>query len=379
MASPPSPIRHVVIIFKENHTFDNYFGQYPGANGDSTLAAASDPPTVSPSNNHDAWLNRATRAVREQYSQSQIPAYFAYAKQYTLCDNYYTDVASDSTPNHLMLIAADSPLINNPGPNPNLNLPSLPANLTSAGVSWLNYGGFVFKYITSLANSPNNVQSAQFAKDAAAGKLPSVSFLYAPSGLDEHPRGSVANGMSWTVSQVNAVVQGGLWPSTAIFITWDDWGGWYDHVNPPDVEPWTDGTQFRYGSRVPCLVLGPYAKGGYISKVQHSHVSLMKFCESLFGLPTLNQRDAAADGMADCFDYTQTPVPPPTTATGAGKGPGGPPTPPPSPPPKKQKKPKPPKRPEGVSKPKGPVPRAGSKGRYTLASKSKGGARGRSK
>ena len=102
--------------------------------------------------------------------------------------------------------------------------------------------------------------------------------------------------MQWTVDQVNAIVQGGLWPKTAIFITWDDWGSWWDHVNPPDVEKWTDGTQFRYGSRVGCLVLSPYAKAGYISLLLHSHVSLVKFCEDTFGLTTLNARDAASDG-----------------------------------------------------------------------------------
>ncbi len=372
MATPQSPIAHVVIIFKENHTFDNYFGKFPGANGDATLAAASDPPSVTPSNTHAEWLQRATKSVRQQYSQSQIPAYFAYAQQYTLCDTYYTDVASDSTPNHLMLIAADSPIINNPGTAPSFNLPSLPANLTAAGLTWLNYGGYVFQYITNLAGSPNNVPSAQFATDAAAGKLPAVSFVYPPSALSEHPPDVVANGMNWTVSQVNAVVKGGLWPSTAIFITWDDWGGWYDHVNPPDVEQWTDGTQFRYGSRVPCLVLSPYAKAGYISKVQHSHVSLTKFCENLFGLPSLNQRDAAADGMADCFDYSQAPLPPPVT------GPVVPPTPPPAPPPIKKKK-KPPKRPTGRSKPKGPVPSPSTKGRRIPAPRSKAGARRKSK
>ena len=119
--------------------------------------------------------------------------------------------------------------------------------------------------------------------------------------------------MAWTVSQVDAIVQGGLWPQTAIFITWDDWGGWYDHVDPPQVEKWTDGTQFRYGTRVGCLVLSPYAKAGYISKTLHSHVSLVKFCETAFGLPTLNTRDAAADDMSDCFDFTQKPAPPPQT------------------------------------------------------------------
>lgn len=308
---PKGIIQHVVLIIKENHTFDNYFGTFPGANGDNALAHSPNPPTVTPGNNHTDWLNRATRAVRQQYVESDIPAYFAYARQFTLADNYFTDVASDSTPNHLMLIAADSPVINNipSSSSETFNIPSLPAAMNSAGLSWANYGGYAFAYIQGLTTS--ELPSAQFATDAAAGKLPAVSWVYAPGGLSEHPRDNVTQGMQWTVDQVNAVVSGGLWPATAIFITWDDWGGYYDHVTPAEVEQWTDGTQFRYGSRVGCLALSPYAKGGHISSSLFSHVSLLKFCEETFGLAAVTSRDAAADGMTDCFDFTQTPTPPP--------------------------------------------------------------------
>jgi phospholipase C len=310
-------IQHVVVIFKENHTFDNYFGTFAGANG-AVMGHSPNPPTHDPDHRHKAWLNRATGAVREQFLESDIPAYFAYARQFTLCDNYCTAVAGPSTPNHLMLITADSPVIDNPSGKPVYDLPSLPASLEAAGLTWGNYGGYVFAYIKALAGRPQHT-SDQFAKDASAGKLPAVSWVYAPQAFSEHPPdppdrganppvGNVTNGMQWTVDQVNAIVQGGLWPRTAIFITWDDWGGWYDHVDPPEVEKWTDGTQFRYGSRVGCLVLSPYAKSGYISKVLHSHVSLVKFCETTFGLPPLNARDSAADDMSDCFDFTQQPL-----------------------------------------------------------------------
>ncbi len=308
--APQSPIQHVVVIFKENHTFDNYFGTFPGANG-ATMAHSPNPPARDPDHRHKAWLNRAQGAVREQFIESDIPAYFAYARQFTLCDNYFTDVAGPSTPNHLMLLTADSPVIDNPSGKPVYDLPSLPASLDAAGLAWANYGGYAFGMIKALAGHRQH-SSDQFAKDAAAGKLPAVSWVYAPQGFSEHPVDNVTNGMQWSVDQVNALVKGGLWPQTAIFITWDDWGGWYDHVNPPEVEKWTDGTQFRYGSRVGCLVLSPYAKSGYISKVLHSHVSLMKFCETTFKLPSLNARDAAADGMSDCFDFTQAPLPPPS-------------------------------------------------------------------
>ena len=142
--------------------------------------------------------------------------------------------------------------------------------------------------------------------------------------LSEHPTQNVTDGMAWTLNQIQAVVDGGLWDRVAIFITWDDWGGWYDHVDPPVVEAWNhthaqrpadefqqfDGQPFRYGSRVPCLVVGPYAKPGHISKQLNSHVSLLKFCETTFGLDPLTDRDASANGMSDCLDLSQVPLVP---------------------------------------------------------------------
>src|SRR5216683_8194463 len=148
-----SLIDHVVIIVKENHTFDNYFGTFPGADGDK-LAAAQNPPPDDPNHRHEAWEARATDTAHQvQYSEHDIPPYFALARQYTLCDRYFSEVAGPSTPNHLMLITADSPIINNPQhqynprPGQGYNLPSLPAQLERAGLQWGNYGGYAFHYI----------------------------------------------------------------------------------------------------------------------------------------------------------------------------------------------------------------------------------------
>src|SRR5690242_13317900 len=111
-----SPIQHVVILFKENHSFDNYFGTFPGADG-MKMSHSPNPPKSDPNHTHAAWLQRKAGAVRQQFLEQDIPAYFAYARQFTLCDHYYTDVAGPSTPNHLMVIAADSPIIDNPHRN----------------------------------------------------------------------------------------------------------------------------------------------------------------------------------------------------------------------------------------------------------------------
>ncbi len=331
-------IEHVIIIVKENHTFDNYFGTFPGADGES-LDHASDPPVGGdPPHTHAAWLNRAAGAVRAQYIESDIPAYFAYARQFTLCDNYFTEVATQSAPNHLMLIAAGSPIIDNADksrtyqPQPPYDLPSLPENLSAAGRSWKSYGDEFnyFNYIKNLKGSPHILNWKQFDRDVVSNKLPHVSWLYAPSGpqdLSEHPayglnkgQPTVRVGMDWTVDRVNKLAQSRLWANSVIFIVWDDWGGWYDHVEPPLKDTWQGGgpaygpsyaaTQFSYGPRVPCLILSPFAKRG-INKTFHSHVSIVKFCETVFGLDPLNPRTAASDDMSDCFDFTQTPLSPP--------------------------------------------------------------------
>jgi phospholipase C len=335
---PNHLIKHVIIIVKENHTFDNYFGTFPGANG-IKLTSASDPPAGGdPPHTHAAWLDRAQGAVRQQYTESDIPDYFAYARKFTLCDNFFTEVASQSDPNHLMLIAAASPIIDNASasrtfqPKPPFDIPSLPASLSKAGLTWKSYGSdfSFFNFIKSLKGSSNIVKWTKFDKDVAVDKLANVSWLYAPVSprdLSEHPgygknagQPTLKPGMQWTVQRVNKIAKGGLWKNSVIFIVWDDWGGWYDHLEGPLKDTWQggnpkngpayNGTQFSYGPRVPCLILSPYAKRG-ISKTFHSHVSIVKFCETIFGIKPLNARDAASDDMMDCFDFEQTPLPPP--------------------------------------------------------------------
>jgi phospholipase C len=333
------PIKHVVIILKENHTFDNYFGTFPGAAGEK-LPHARDPETPDPPHDHAAWLAaRGGGGVKTQYVKTDIPAYWAFAQNYTLCDNYFTDVASQSEPNHLHLIAADAPVIDNTSasrkyqPSPPFDMPSLPAALAAMGLSWRNYADAntsYFDHIKALKGSPNSVHSAQFDADVKKGFLPEVAWLYAPSGMSEHPGGTtpgVKPGMQWTVDRVLAVAASPLWASTAIFITWDDWGGWTDHVAPPEVSTWSGGgpagyhgSQFRYGPRVPCLVVSPYAKRG-VNKDFFSHVSIVKFCLRLFGIPPWNvpalaPTDRSGD-MWDCFDFASPPRlgVPPTTPT----------------------------------------------------------------
>ena len=326
----PGTIEHVVIIVKENHTFDNYFGTFPSAKG-VELPQAPDP-LPDPRHDHSAWLSSLNSGgLREQYRQSDIPDYWAYAQKYTLCDNYFTDVASQSEPNHLFLIAADSPIIDNSTqhrfyqPMPPFDMPSLPATLEVSGLTWRNYASArssYFDHIAALAGHQWNVPVGRFDRDIADGFLPEVSWIYAPEGQSEHPgdwsgEPAVKPGMQWTVDRVTAVAASPLWSKTAIFITWDDWGGWYDHVQSPEFSTWKGGghkgykgSQFRYGPRVPCLVVSPYAKQE-VNHTFYSHASIVKFCLRLFGLnawdvPALAAGDPSGD-MWECFDFNAAP------------------------------------------------------------------------
>src|SRR5438445_9765226 len=146
------------------------------------MARSSNPPPKDPPHTHGAWLTRETTAVRELFVERDIPAYFSYAKRFSLCANYYTDVAGPSTPNHLMLLCADSPIIDNP---PRRNPPtiqihsSLPKSLEQSRLTWRSYGGYAIDYMEGV--NPNwKLPSDQFQVDAAADRLPYVSCVYRP-------------------------------------------------------------------------------------------------------------------------------------------------------------------------------------------------------
>jgi phospholipase C len=321
-------IEHVVVVVKENHTFDNYFGRFPGAQGVS-LPAAADP---HPDQNHDhaAWLAAVagTGGVKMQYGSANIPATWALAQQYALCDQYFTDVGSESEPNHLFLIAGDSPVIDNSSasrtfqPSPPYDLQSLPAVLQQSGRQWRNYAdtnSSYFTHIKALQGNAWNVPAGQFDTDLKSGFLPDVAWLYPPYASSDHPGGgrTVVEGDAWTRARVQALAQSSLWPHCAMIITWDDWGGWYDHVKAPERSTWLGngptgyhGSQFRYGYRVPCLVVSPYARKQVISRM-YSHASVVKFCLRLFGLPAwaaaaLQTADPSGD-LWECFDFQSAP------------------------------------------------------------------------
>jgi phospholipase C len=149
------------------------------------------------------------------------------------------------------------------------------------------------------------VDTAQFYRDAASGNLPSVSWIcpYLGSELSDHPafKGGMKKPMAYVTGLINAIEQGPDWNSTAIFVSWDDWGGYYDHVIPPFVD------EYGYGIRVPSFIVSPYAKQDFVDHTVYSFDSWLKMIEERFGVEPMTQRDRFADNMLNSFDFTQQP------------------------------------------------------------------------
>jgi phospholipase C len=149
------------------------------------------------------------------------------------------------------------------------------------------------------------LKSSQALTDIGQGQLAAVTWVIPTGQASDHPGLTDGSGPSWVASVVNAIGNSPFWSNTAIIITWDDWGGWFDHVPPPSIY-----NSYEYGFRVPLIVVSPYAKPKYISHMTHDFGSILKFVESTFNLSTVDPSyaDARADDLSDCFDFTQTPL-----------------------------------------------------------------------
>ncbi len=317
----------MLVFIQENHTFDSLFAAFPGADGQDAGRRCPDALPADPPHQHVNALvqaNATSASARCSYAEADAPNYWRLAREFTLCDQYFSEVRGPSHPNYLMLVAAQTSIVNTPRPDacPQfcLDFPTIADRLDERGLAWRDYGG-IFTDIESLVGRPEitDRDASGYFADAAAGALPSVSwlnsaFLEGGKGLSGHPPTSLCAGEDYAVEVLNAAMHGRQWESTALFLVWDDWGGFYDHVEPPVVEQWTDGTPLRYGFRVPCIVVSPYARAGYVSHTLYSHVSLLRFVETLFALEPLNERDAQANDLLDCFDFTQPPHAPITLA-----------------------------------------------------------------
>ena len=185
--------------------------------------------------------------------------------------------------------------------------------LDAKGVSWKYYTPLPF----ILWTGPDAISHIRFGSDwskvsvpetnifndVALGQLPAVSWVI-PEGSNSDHAGDLSNaGPSWVGDVVNVIGTSQYWNNTVIFVTWDDWGGWFDHVAPHIFN------SYELGFRVPLIVISPFAKAGYVSHVPHEFGSILHFIEEQYGLGSLGFTDARSDDLSDCFDFAQTPLP----------------------------------------------------------------------
>ncbi len=365
---PKTPIEHFVFLFQENHTFDNYFGTREGVDGipEGTCmprVAGTTRPCVRPfhigqrgvtdlahtkaafeqqlnGGAMDGFVEANSRDGRDgtitmgYYDDRDLPYYWNIADEYVIFDRFFASAFGGSVTNHMFAVAAHPGATGKSEQIPEEgwgDLPTIFDRLDEAGVSWKfyiqNYDPTITyrtrdtaevdraaqviwapvlayeRYIDDPEFSSRIVDMEEYYKDAAEGNLPAVSYLV-PSGASEHPPGSIQAGQNFVRSLINELKRSEHWESSAFFWTYDDWGGWYDHVIPPKVD------EFGLGFRVPALLVSPYAKRGFVSSDTSDFTSILAFIESNWNLKPLTDRDARANDMMEAFDFNRPPRPP---------------------------------------------------------------------
>ena len=315
-------VARVVIMVQENHTTDNYFrglAPYGGAVATdwplSPNPPASDQPHDRPA--YFKWLTGGSTGAHVQFDTAAVLPYYLYlALTGAFLENHCAGFGTNSTPNHLLIVGGQSPTLKNPSESssPVWDMPSLPGLAQANSVAWRAYAAskdYPVAFYTELKGSPNVVSSSQFVTDAKAGGLPALVLLWHNSPNDEHPPANVTEGMDLIWQSVDAVVQGGGWDETVFMLTWDDWGGYDDHVKTPVLEYTPDNVQLALGPRVPLLMFGGAVKPGIDSR-WCSHVSIPKTAMQLLGLPALGVPRLDDDpGLADLVDPERAPTAPP--------------------------------------------------------------------
>jgi phospholipase C len=361
---PNTPIQHFIVLMQENHTYDNYFGTYPGADGippgtkmpvdpNNPALGYVEPfpirnyPIVDLSHSADTFDLQYNQGrmdgfvsalnLRKQpgklamgyYDGQELPYYWNLADEYVLFDRFFSSARNGSFANHFFWVAAVPPLTDNArltaGGYP--NTPTIFDRLQEKGISWKFYvqnydptityrdmskGGNrasqviwvpllnIDRFLDDPELASHIVDLSEYYTDLKNGTLPSVAYI-APSGASEHPPGSLESGQRFVKTLIQELMRSVHWDSSAFLLIYDDWGGWYDHVTPPQVDP------YGFGFRVPGLLVSPYAREGYVDNTELDFTSVMKFIEENWDIAPLAERDARANNFLSAFDFDQPP------------------------------------------------------------------------
>ena len=357
-----TPIKHVITIMQENHSFDNYFGTYPGADGipegtcmpinlDDPGAGCIEPFHIGDLPIED--LDHSNETARTQlnggrmdgfvhalelrnqdgslamgyYDDRDLPYYWNLADEYVLFDRFFSSAHGGSVWNHNYWVAGAPITERGTIPDEGFDAPTIFDRLEEAGISWKFYvqnydptltyrtlaeGGprsaqviwvpllSMARYIDDPDLFEHIVPLSEYFDDLANDTLPAVAYMV-PSGASEHPPGSIRSGMRFVRSLIQALMRSDEWDKSMFLVTYDDWGGWYDHVEPPVVD------RYGYGFRVPTFMASPYAKKGYIDSTVLDYTSIMKFIEENWRLEPVAERDANANSLTNAFDFNQPP------------------------------------------------------------------------
>lgn len=348
------PVDHVVWVMQENRSFDHYFGTMEGVDGLREGMSNEGPSgPVAPfhetdlctsdvdhswNGTHRAWngglmdrfvaVNGATGArAMAHYDESDLPYYRALAAAFATSDRHFCSVLGPTFPNRYFLYcgtafgktANDVPLFG-------WTQRTVLDELTTRGITWRVYsdGPAFANAFRNVRGSANLKPLSQFFTDAAAGSLRSLSIVdpaftgVASEPTDEHPPSNIQAGQAHVASVVGALMSSPQWASAALFYTYDEHGGYFDHVAPPPAcvpdarapELGPGDVQAGYdtlGIRVPLIVVSPWARRGYVSRRASDLTSVLRFLQARFGLPAMTARDANALALLDMFDFDAPP------------------------------------------------------------------------
>jgi phospholipase C len=346
---PTNRIDHILFLVQENHSFDNYFGSFPGANGLTDRMKQPLQPGgekfISPFHftfplNHD--LDHSWETAHAAYNKGKMDGfvsaegsldtmgyyngedllnYWSYAKSYTLADNFFSSLLGPSLPNHLYTVAAQSGGDTRnrlKPPNGEYDFPTLAELLENSNVTWKYYEGkrnphtfWLWNPLPGFRSFQENpslmshlVTNTEYFQDLRNGTLPSVAWIVPNIRESEHPPVNIEVGMWYVTTFVNALMKSPYWNNTLLVITWDDYGGFYDHVPPPQVDT------YGYGFRVPAIFVSPYAIANHIDHTRYDFTSVLKTIENRFNLKPLTERDSEAKDISHSLKLSQRPLPP---------------------------------------------------------------------
>jgi len=341
-APAASGIDHVVVVMMENRSFDHFLGWLPGADGKQSGLSFTDRYGLRHTTHHldeyascafndpdhsyeggrielnngrcDGWLKAGENdsLAVGYYIQPDLAFLGQAAPAWTVCDRYFSAVMAETYPNRFYQHAAQTDRLHNS--TVTSTLPTIWDRLAAAGLTGRYYFSDIpFTALWGTEYLPISRPFATFIADAAAGRLPQVSFIDprfedegSGSSGDDHPKADVRAGEQFLNQVYDAVTSSPNWANTVLVINFDEWGGFYDHVAPGTAPDVSSGTALR-GFRVPALVISPRARRRYVAHNVYDHTSVLKLIEWRWGLMALTPRDSAARNLAEVLDFGTVP------------------------------------------------------------------------